>query len=97
MFVIDRSVFVSRAALVELVRFHLASGTIVQVEDRRRRSDDRLRYEIRPLDGAVMRRRRPADRHLRRRCRLWSLMRKPEMALQPPMALWTDFKWPDRD
>lgn len=51
-FLIDRAVFISRVALVEIVRFHLAAGSIVRVEDRRRRSDDRLRYEICPIDGA---------------------------------------------
>ncbi len=52
-FAIDRAVLATRRALVALVKFHVATGCAVQIEDTHLAGDDQLRYEIRPLGNAL--------------------------------------------
>ena len=51
-FAIDRVSFASRAALIEVIAYHLKNGAIVQVEDSARPRSMRLCYEIRPGGAA---------------------------------------------
>ena len=52
-FAIDRAVLATRRALVAVVKFHIATGCTVQIEDTHYLGDDRLRYEIRLLGDAM--------------------------------------------
>lgn len=52
-FAIDRAVLASRRALVALIKFHIATGCTVQIEDTHLTGDDRLRYEIRLMGNAM--------------------------------------------
>ncbi len=52
-FAIDRAILATRRALVALVKFHIATGFAVQIEDTHLTGDDQLRYEIRLLGNAL--------------------------------------------
>lgn len=52
-FAVDRAVLATRRALVAVVKFHIATGCTVQIEDTHYLGDDRLRYEIRLLGDAM--------------------------------------------
>ena len=52
-FAIDRAILASRRALVALVKFHIATGFAVQIEDTHLTGDDQLRYEIRAVGDAL--------------------------------------------
>ena len=51
-FAIDWVPFASRAAMVEVIAYHLKNGAIVQIEDGSRPRRMRLCYEIRPSEAA---------------------------------------------
>ena len=52
-FAIDRVLFASRGALVEVIKYHLTNGAIVQIEDSYSRPRSlRLCYEVRPGKAA---------------------------------------------
>ena len=52
-FAIDRAILASRRALVALVKFHLATGFAVQIEDTHLVGEEQLRYEIRLVGNAL--------------------------------------------
>ncbi len=52
-FAIDRAILATRRALVALIKFHIATGFAVQIEDTHFTGDDQLRYEIRAVGDAL--------------------------------------------
>ena len=51
-FAIDRVLYASRAAMVEVISEHLKNGAIVQIEDSTRPRRMQFYYEIRPGEAA---------------------------------------------
>ena len=52
-FAIDRAILATRRALVALIKFHIATGFTVQIEDTHFTGDDQLRYSIRAVGDAL--------------------------------------------
>ncbi len=52
-FAIDRSVLTTRRSLVAMIKFLIATGCTVQIEDTHHLGEDQLRYQIRLLGDAM--------------------------------------------